>query len=200
MARNILIFSDGTGQAGGLSPDQDVSNVYRLFRATRSDCESSVDARKQIAFYDAGLGTDPAGVGFFGRLRRRLNNLAQQALGIGIDQNIADCYAALIRYWTPGDRIYLIGFSRGAFTVLRGRAPSLLRHSNDRTRRRRSAPGPEIGGQDRHGGREDIPARFSAGLAGDRLKIGSRSKIWRTGETGESVSRQIRIEHDRGQV
>ena len=35
MSRNILIFSDGTGQAGGLTPDENVSNIYKLFRATR---------------------------------------------------------------------------------------------------------------------------------------------------------------------
>jgi hypothetical protein len=33
VAKNILIFSDGTGQAGGLVPDERRSNVYKLFRA-----------------------------------------------------------------------------------------------------------------------------------------------------------------------
>ena len=33
--RNILIFSDGTGQAGGLLFDEARSNVYKLYRATR---------------------------------------------------------------------------------------------------------------------------------------------------------------------
>ena len=35
MPKNILIFSDGTGQAGGLTPDQNISNIYKLYRATR---------------------------------------------------------------------------------------------------------------------------------------------------------------------
>jgi hypothetical protein len=35
MAKNILIFSDGTGQAGGLIPDEVQTNVYKLYRATR---------------------------------------------------------------------------------------------------------------------------------------------------------------------
>lgn len=34
MARNICIFSDGTGQGGGANPI-DWTNVYRLFMATR---------------------------------------------------------------------------------------------------------------------------------------------------------------------
>jgi hypothetical protein len=28
-----------------------------------------------------------------------------------------DCYAALVRMWQPGDRVFLFGFSRGAYTV-----------------------------------------------------------------------------------
>ena len=30
MPKNILIFSDGTGQAGGLTPDQNISNIYKF--------------------------------------------------------------------------------------------------------------------------------------------------------------------------
>jgi hypothetical protein len=45
MSKNILIFSDGTGQAGGLTPDERVSNIYKLYRATRVGPDSSVEAR-----------------------------------------------------------------------------------------------------------------------------------------------------------
>jgi uncharacterized protein (DUF2235 family) len=37
--------------------------------------------------------------------------------GLGITANMIDCYAALIRLWQLGDRIFLFGFSRGAYTV-----------------------------------------------------------------------------------
>jgi Uncharacterized alpha/beta hydrolase domain (DUF2235) len=30
----------------------------------------------------------------------------------GITRNLIDCYVALIQLWRPGDRIFLIGFSR----------------------------------------------------------------------------------------
>jgi hypothetical protein len=43
--------------------------------------------------------------------------VASQATGLGITTNIIDCYAAIIRMWEPGDRIFLFGFSRGAYTV-----------------------------------------------------------------------------------
>ncbi|MGH9427417.1 MAG: phospholipase effector Tle1 domain-containing protein, partial [Terriglobia bacterium] len=44
-------------------------------------------------------------------------NKMSQATGLGITGNIIDCYAAVLRMWQPGDRIFLFGFSRGAYTV-----------------------------------------------------------------------------------
>ena len=38
-------------------------------------------------------------------------------IGGGLTSRIVDCYAAIISVWQPGDRIYLFGFSRGAYTV-----------------------------------------------------------------------------------
>lgn len=35
VARNVVIFSDGTGQRGGLYFDEERTNVYKLYRATR---------------------------------------------------------------------------------------------------------------------------------------------------------------------
>lgn len=118
MPKNILIFSDGTGQAGGLRPDENRSNVYKLYRATRCGPDTAIDPREQLAFYDAGLGSRPPGGALFvTRAYRWLHNVASQATGLGITTNIIDCYAAIIRMWEPGDRIFLFGFSRGAYTV-----------------------------------------------------------------------------------
>jgi len=118
--RNIVIFSDGTGQRGGLLFDERRSNIYKLFRATRCGPDSSVDPAQQLTFYDPGLGTLPPGHGSGGIIDviwRGLYNLISQATGLGITRNIIDCYAAIIRMWRPGDRIFLFGFSRGAYTV-----------------------------------------------------------------------------------
>ena len=38
-------------------------------------------------------------------------------IGAGLTSRIVDCYAAIISVWQPGDRIYLFGFSRGAYTA-----------------------------------------------------------------------------------
>ena len=110
MARNIGIFSDGTGQAGGANPIN-WTNVYRLFMATRE-----ADGVGQICFYDPGLGSNPDE----GEIRgpfRRFKDLLAQATGYGITDNIIDCYAALLCAYKPGDRVFLFGFSRGAYTV-----------------------------------------------------------------------------------
>jgi uncharacterized protein (DUF2235 family) len=116
-ARNIVIFSDGTGQRGGLYFDEQRTNVYKLFRATRIAPDSSIDPDVQVAFYDPGLGTLRDGGGTLEQLYRKIYNFISQATGLGITRNIIDCYAALIRLWRPGDRIFLFGFSRGAYTV-----------------------------------------------------------------------------------
>jgi uncharacterized protein (DUF2235 family) len=108
LPKNIVIFSDGTGQAGGI-PGLVPSNVYKLFRA----CPSVPGV--QETFYDPGLGSPSDGAHW--RRWRQIYNLVSQATGLGISWNIADCYDALIRMYEPGDRIYLFGFSRGAYTV-----------------------------------------------------------------------------------
>jgi uncharacterized protein (DUF2235 family) len=115
--RNIIIYSDGTGQRGGVSFDERRSNIYKLYRATRCGPDSAIDPSEQAAFYDAGIGTAPPGAGFFIALWQKIYNAISQALGLGLTGNIIDCYAALVRMWQPGDRIFLIGFSRGAYTV-----------------------------------------------------------------------------------
>jgi uncharacterized protein (DUF2235 family) len=115
--RNILVFSDGTGQAGGLQVDEFRSNVYKLFRATRCGPDTTIDPDLQLAFYDPGLGSKLAGDDIKVPFMRRIYNGLSSATGLGITHNLADCYVALMHLWRPGDRIFLFGFSRGAYTV-----------------------------------------------------------------------------------
>lgn len=113
MPKTILIFSDGTGQVGGLRPDQRLSNVYKIYRATRPGPDSSISPNEQVAFYDPGLGSGETG----GLTFRRMRNFFASAVGSGIDENIIDCYEAIISNYQPGDKVCLFGFSRGAYTV-----------------------------------------------------------------------------------
>ncbi|MBN8632795.1 MAG: DUF2235 domain-containing protein, partial [Rhodobacterales bacterium] len=113
MPKNILVFADGTGQVGGLRPDQRLSNVYKMYRAMRPGPSSPINPAKQICFYDAGLGAGEIG----GLTLKRVRNVLSAAVGTGIDENVIDCYEYIVGNYEPGDRIVLIGFSRGAYTV-----------------------------------------------------------------------------------
>jgi uncharacterized protein (DUF2235 family) len=117
MGKNILIFSDGTGQRGGVALDERRTNIYKLYRATRCGPDVNIDPSAQLAYYDPGIGSLPPGLGMFEKAGRWLYNMVSGATGLGLTANIIDCYAAIIRMWEPGDRIFLFGFSRGAYTV-----------------------------------------------------------------------------------
>jgi hypothetical protein len=117
MAKNIVIFSDGTGQAGGINFDEARTNVYKLYRACRVGPDSTISPSEQVAFYDPGLGSAADGTQFKIGWMRWIYNLLSMATGLGITNNIIDCYAAIIRLYEDGDRVFLIGFSRGAYTV-----------------------------------------------------------------------------------
>ena len=110
--RNLLIFADGTNNKGGLLPDEVRTNVYKLFRATRIDPTTDIDPEKQLAFYVPGIGTPDAG-----KPRRfdKLRNGVDSAVGGSFGRRVVDCYLAVISVWRPGDRVYLFGFSRGAY-------------------------------------------------------------------------------------
>lgn len=117
MPKNIVIFSDGTGQAGGIRPDQRLSNVYKLYRATRSGPDSPINPVNQVAFYDPGLGSAEIGGPFWRQPFVLIRKYLASATGAGFSKNVIDCYEAILRFYDPEDRIFLFGFSRGAYTV-----------------------------------------------------------------------------------
>jgi hypothetical protein len=117
MPRNIVIFSDGTARAGGINFDEARTNVYKLYRACRVGPDTKIEPSEQVAFYDPGLGSASDGGHFKIGWMRWLYNLLSMATGLGITRNIVDCYAAIISLYEEGDRVFLIGFSRGAYTV-----------------------------------------------------------------------------------
>ena len=100
MSKNIVICSDGTGNSGGKGNG---TNVWRVFEAVNRD----LDTRKQVAFYDDGVGTES-----FKPLK-----IIGGAFGWGLARNVRQLYAEICRIYDPGDRIFYFGFSRGAFTV-----------------------------------------------------------------------------------
>lgn len=133
--KNILVCCDGTGnQALSIEAGRrTISNVRKLFEIAQSPAESRW---LQAKWYDDGVGTEtsmpsarlnlltkaahwisvntPAQVvGVFARIRM----IAELGFGIGITENIAQGYREIVRQYQPGDRIFLVGFSRGAYTA-----------------------------------------------------------------------------------
>ena len=106
VSKNIVICSDGTGNRGGKTRG---TNVWRIFNAVdRHDAvDGNNESLKQITYYDDGVGTH----------NLRWLRLLGGAFGWGLSRNILEAYAFLAMNYEPGDKIYLFGFSRGAFTV-----------------------------------------------------------------------------------
>ena len=101
--KNIVICCDGTGA----EYSRHNTNIVKLYQSVIRDSE-------QIAFYDPGVGT----FSFLGReVGRRVGIVLGKAFGAGLQQNIEDAYRYLMDRYQPGDRVFLFGFSRGAFTV-----------------------------------------------------------------------------------
>lgn len=80
MAKNILIFSDGTGQAGGIAFDEDRTNIYKLYRATRCGPDSCINPDEQVAFYDPGLGSPADGGFMLGKVGRWMYRVRRYGL------------------------------------------------------------------------------------------------------------------------
>ena len=118
--RNLVVCCDGTGNIWKPGPDK--TNVAKLFEVLEK-------SNSQITYYDPGVGTpDGALSGDEGGgipYRETLRRLGGLAWGDGVWTNVAEAYTFLLRNYQHGDRIFLFGFSRGAFTA---RAVSGLIH------------------------------------------------------------------------
>lgn len=104
-SKNIVICCDGT--ANEFAADR--TNVIKLFSTLAFDQE-------QIGYYHPGLGTmEPPGA--LTNIARRTTRLLGKAFGYGLEADIRDAYGFILNNFDPGDRLFLFGFSRGAYTV-----------------------------------------------------------------------------------
>lgn len=105
--KNIVICCDGTGMEPRARAN---TNVYEVAGLARRPPE------EQVVYYDPGLGTesDPAAQTWIAKKTTKVLGLA---FGLGLKKNIGDAYTFLMDFYEPGDRIYMFGFSRGAYTV-----------------------------------------------------------------------------------
>lgn len=100
MPKNIILCSDGTGN---ISIKGRGTNVFKMFEAI----DLHNPRTRQIAYYDDGVGTS----------KFKPLMILGGAFGLGLSRNVRQLYTELVRSYEPGDKIYLFGFSRGAFTV-----------------------------------------------------------------------------------
>jgi uncharacterized protein (DUF2235 family) len=102
MTKNIVFCADGTWNHPGETEDglPADTNVYKFYRAL-------VPSANLSRHYDDGVGSD-------GTLLEKLNG---GAFGDGLFNKIKQGYAAIACDYQSGDRIYIFGFSRGAYTA-----------------------------------------------------------------------------------
>lgn len=121
MPKNIVFCADGTWN----DPNQDENhdslpdqtNVYKLFLALSGAFDSgslrSADEQEkllpgqQVAKYIHGVGDS----------KNAIIKIMGGAFGAGVISRIVRGYTFISRNYQPGDRIYIVGFSRGAYTA-----------------------------------------------------------------------------------
>ena len=118
--RNILLFSDGTGNS---SAKLFKTNVWRMYEAV--DLGPSEKGELQVAYYDNGVGNQQV----------RVLAMLAGILGIGLKSNILRIYRYACRNGDADCRFYCFGFSRGAYTIRLVAAMiakyGLVRYSNE---------------------------------------------------------------------
>jgi uncharacterized protein (DUF2235 family) len=104
--RNLVLCLDGTSNRY----KRDNTNVVKLFAAldrTRAD---------QRIYYQPGIGTlTPIGV--YNWITRSVLRILDLAFAILLKDHVLDAYEFLMNQYQPFDRIYVFGFSRGAYTA-----------------------------------------------------------------------------------
>jgi uncharacterized protein (DUF2235 family) len=114
LPRNIVLCCDGTANEFA----KHNTNVVKVYSALLHD------PGRQQTYYHPGLGTmEPAGA--LTPVSRTVTKLLGLAIGYGLASDIRDAYVFLMNHFREGDRLFMFGFSRGAYTV---RAVASLLH------------------------------------------------------------------------
>ncbi len=103
MAKNIIVCMDGTGNEYG----DNITNVIETYKLARKTA-------RQVVYYDAGVGT---GGYLYDDGLGKIIEAFDKSTGSGVHQNVEEAYLYLMEVWDPGDKIFLFGFSRGAFSA-----------------------------------------------------------------------------------
>src|ERR1043165_4071997 len=98
--RRLVVCCDGTWKT---ADDGVVTNVVKLMDLV---LPMAAGGTPQIIYYGKGVGSGNFLDRFFGG-----------AFGDGLETNVKDAYRFLVQNYAEDDEIYLLGFSRGAFTA-----------------------------------------------------------------------------------
>lgn len=112
--RNLILCFDGTNNQFGTEN----TSIIRLIQVLNRDPE------QQLLFYDPGVGTLPE-PGYVSALGKWFSKVVGLAFGAGLFDKVSDAYRFLMEHSRPGDRVFVFGFSRGAYTA---RALAALLH------------------------------------------------------------------------
>ena len=104
MPKRLVICCDGTWNRpdqvhDGIAAPTNVSK-FALAVARQDD-----DGTTQLMHYQRGVGT------------KRFERIRGGAFGLGLSRNVQECYRFLVECYEPGDELFFLGFSRGAFTA-----------------------------------------------------------------------------------
>jgi hypothetical protein len=101
--KRLVVCCDGTWN----KPDNDnVTNIEKIARTVQSD-PSATGGVYQLVYYISGVGAGSY----------EADRLLGGAFGFGLFHNVIACYRFLAQNYEPGDEIFIIGFSRGAYTA-----------------------------------------------------------------------------------
>ncbi|KAL6702529.1 hypothetical protein ACN47E_001568 [Coniothyrium glycines] len=112
--RRLVLCFDGTGNAfHGDSSDTNVVKIYQMLDR---------DSPNQFHYYQPGIGTYSEGKISspntpLRRFLARAQAVVDQAIGSSFADHVTSGYRFLMRYYSPGDSVYIFGFSRGAYTA-----------------------------------------------------------------------------------
>ena len=102
-AKNIILCMDGTGNEFG----KNITNVVET-------CMLAEKTDDQLVYYDPGVGT---GGYLYDENTGRLRAAYDKGTGTGVHRNVEQAYLYLMEKYHAGDKVFIFGFSRGAFSA-----------------------------------------------------------------------------------
>jgi uncharacterized protein (DUF2235 family) len=125
MSKNIVFCADGTWSGPG-EPDSDghprTTNVFKLFQNlsgadTPGTAQSDKERERTLTDADGSLLQSAKYLHGVGDSKNFLVRLLSGSIGSGLIARIVRGYTFLSRNYAAGDRVFIIGFSRGAYTA-----------------------------------------------------------------------------------